>query len=125
MKNKLIFFILTSFLCGCAHQPEPKLAKPESVRVVACPAQDMRSSGITRIKPTSAEELVRQSVSPPAVIGANKEWSLNSLATANQNLFLSCYYSSKKIITFKLPLQNEFCMAKDSDKKLYVECLKK
>ncbi|MBC7419781.1 MAG: hypothetical protein H7328_03545 [Bdellovibrio sp.] len=122
MKN-LRVFVLAALFFSCAHEAPPKPAATQnSLRNLACPAQGYLSSGITHDKPKNAEDFVRLAVMPPL---ASKEWNINGFASLQQNLYLSCYYSSKKIITFKLPLQNEFCIAKDADKKLFVECIKK
>ena len=138
MKAFFLFLISILVLFSCAQKnvvtPEITpiqsksvgvVSKPtaDGVRILVCPAANFLSSGITNTKPTSAEDLVRTSVTPP--VGPSKEWNINSLAAGGETLFLSCYYKTKKILTFKLPLEKEYCIAKDTDKKLFVECIKK
>lgn len=119
------FLILSLLASGCASQPpEVKPPAPALIRTLQCPAQNFVSSGITRAKPRNAEELVRYAVTPPVQTATN-EWNINAFATADQNLYLSCYYRNRKVLVFTLPLQSEFCMAKDAHQKIYVECVKK
>ncbi len=129
--RKLINLSLATSFCfllnSCATTPQTKSAKPATVanvRTVVCPAPQFLSSGITRLKPTTAEQLVKSSIAPPVQTLAN-EWNINGFANGNQSLYLSCYYSNRKILVFTLPLPTEFCMAKEADKKTYVECVKK
>jgi hypothetical protein len=134
-------FLLSFTLCSCAGKQSasttiPAETKPifdsanvskpaaDGTRKMLCPAPNLLSSGVTAVKPLTAEQLVRNSVKPPATAGTN-EWNINSLAASGANLYLSCYYSNKKILAYKLPLQKELCVAKEQAKNLYVECIKK
>ncbi len=100
------------------------MSAADGTRKMVCPPVKLLSSGIVSQKPKTAEDLVRLAVKPP-VASVSGEWSINSLAPKNENLYLGCYYSSKKILTYKLPLLKEFCVAKENTKNLFVECIKK
>ncbi len=125
MKKKFIaIFFCTFVLLSCVHESANKPEAPQPIRRMACPVENMLSSGITRAKPTSSEELVRQMISPPGLT-AGQEWNINSFSTNSQSLYLSCFYSTRKILTYKLPLEKELCMAKDNQKNINIECVKK
>lgn len=123
------FFLILSFIfSSCVHEAKTKF-KPKAmheigVRKLICPEQDFLSSGITRVKPKSAEQLVRQSVLPPA-FSERTQWNINAVVAKNEDLYLSCFYGTRKILTYKLPLDRELCMAKDTFGKTFVECVKK